>query len=112
MASAQTAQAVIAEFARAAKTCSTVQIEGSPGSTSKGRLSVVPAPKVGDRAAAFYVTVTSGPMAGVSMTIVGVATGRIIVGMTFAMANTTVVSTTTKLAVRKAQKTLGGQAAS
>ena len=46
------------------------------------------------------------------MTIVGVATGRIIVGMTLARANTSVVNATTKLAVRKAQKTLGGRTAS
>lgn len=106
MASAQAAQASLDQLARAAKTCTTVQMPVSAGSLSAGHLTVIPAPHLGDKATAFRVSITSGTAAGLSIAIVGVATGRVIVGMTFALAKSTDVDSMTTLAVDKAKAAL------
>jgi hypothetical protein len=110
MATPADAQAFVTNLDAAVKTCSTVQMAAAGSAPLTAKISTATAPQLGDTAVAMKATITSGSAAGMEVTTVGVASGRVIVGMSFVAGTPALANSTAKAAVQKAQSTLAAAA--
>jgi hypothetical protein len=111
MPTADAAQTAITEFAAAVKTCTSLAM-GDPTLSMTVKVSALPAPALGEKAMAFQLEITSGPVAGTIMTGIRVSTGRVVtdVRASSPSANIKQATDAARTATARVQSTLGAQA--
>lgn len=106
MPTAQAAQAFITSFAAAVKACPSLTLQIS-GVSMNATVTALPAPALGQKAAAVQLKIVSGPAAGMVSPMYAVATGRVVVALSYTDVPAATAAALTRTAVTRATA-LGG----